>query len=810
MKAYLFLFSGFFLLFSLHAQDATRQFQSIQATEEGCAISVSDGTYQLASYSEHIIEVKFIPSNGMGTYKTSHAIQIQPQKNVFKLQQIDATHYVVQRAQLEVRIQTAPFELAYYHAGKLLCKEGKGYQPGQLHSIDLAIQSDEKLMGAGARALGMNRRGYRLQLYNRAHYGYETHSELMNFTMPIFMSDRLYMVHFDNPETGYLDLDAAKNNHVRFEAIGGRMCYQIIAGQDWKEITTEWTYLSGRQPMPPRWAFGNFASRFGYHSEAEAREVVQTFRTEQIPLDAIIFDLYWFGKTIQGTLGNLSFYRDSFPDPKQMMSDFKQNGVKTVLITEPFILNTSKNWQITDSLGLLGTNAAGKSLTYDFYFGHTGLLDIYKPETKKWFWQVYKDLHDMGASGIWGDLGEPEVHPADMKHKDAWANQVHNIYGHDWARLISEGYQKDFARERPFILMRAGYSGSQRYGMIPWSGDVNRTWGGLKPQMEISLQMGLQGMAYMHSDLGGFAGANDEPELYVRWLQYGVFQPIFRPHAQEDVPSEAIYKDAQTKALAKKAIESRYRMLPYNYTLAYQNATKGWPLMRPIYMEFPKADWSFEQSETYMWGAAFLVHAITDPISGFKENTVRTKLPAGTPWFDFSSGQLIEKTVNSGTDSQFIEVETPLSLDQIPVFVRAGSFVPMATVCQATDAYKDTTVTVHYYHHPTVTQATGEWYEDDGLSAGAWLMFRYKRLQFTAKADAKTLEINAVSTFGQRLSAKQFTYQVQIHCATAPKKVKLNGKSCATQYDASQQVLILTAPIKHSETQFSHTILVTW
>jgi alpha-glucosidase (family GH31 glycosyl hydrolase) len=270
------------------------------------------------------------------------------------------------------------------------------------------------------------------------------------------------------------------------------------------------------------------------------------------------------------------------------------------------------------------------------------------------------------------------------------------------------------------------------------------------------------------------------------------------------------YKDAQTKALAKKAIESRYRMLPYNYTLAYQNATKGWPLMRPIYMEFPKADWSFEQTEIYMWGDAVLVHAITDPINSFKENTVRTKLPTGTPWFDFSSGQLIEKTVDSGADSQFIEVETPLSLDQIPVFVRAGSFVPMATVCQSTDAYKDTTVTVHYYHHATVQSASGEWYEDDGLTAMAWQMTRYKRLQFSAKADAKTLELTAVSTFGPRMPEKQFQYQVQIHCVSAPKKVKLNGKSCATQYDASQQVLILTAPIKHSETQFSQTIMVTW
>jgi alpha-glucosidase/oligosaccharide 4-alpha-D-glucosyltransferase len=185
-------------------------------------------------------------------------------------------------------------------------------------------------------------------------------------------------------------------------------------------------------------------------------------------------------------------------------------------------------------------------------------------------------------------------------------------------------------------------------------------------------------------------------------------------------------------------------------------------------------------------------------------------LPAGTPWFDNATGLLIPQTVNSGADTAFVEVQTPLTLEHIPVFVRAGSFVPLSPVVQTTDAYQDDAVCVHYYHHPTVTQATGEWYEDDGLSAAAWQMSRYKRLQFTAKADAKTLEINAVSTFGQRLSAKQFTYQVQIHCATAPKKVKLNGKTCATQYDASQQVLILTAPIKHSETQFSHTILVTW
>ena len=137
------------------------------------------------------------------------------------------------------------------------------------------------------------------------------------------------------------------------------------------------------------------------------------------------------------------------------------------------------------------------------------------------------------------------------------ADEVHNIYGHDWAGLIYKGYKKDFPKERPFILMRAGYSGSQRYGLIPWSGDVNRTWGGLQSQTEIALQMGLQGLGYMHSDLGGFAGANLDDELYVRWLQYGVFQPIFRPHAQEEVPSEPVFRSQKVLELSKQAIDLR-------------------------------------------------------------------------------------------------------------------------------------------------------------------------------------------------------------------------------------------------------------
>jgi alpha-glucosidase (family GH31 glycosyl hydrolase) len=197
-----------------------------------------------------------------------------------------------------------------------------------------------------------------------------------------------------------------------------------------------------------------------------------------------------------------------------MMASLKKQQVRTVLITEPFILTSSGRWEEAKQNAILATGKDGKPYEYDFYFGHTGLIDITKPAARDWFWQRYAELKTLGADGWWGDLGEPEVHPDDIRHAGGSAAEVHNIYGHEWAKLIAEKSARFYPKERPFILMRAGYSGSQRFGMIPWSGDVNRSWGGLRSQPEIALQMGMQGMAYMHSDLGGFAGAVDDDELY--------------------------------------------------------------------------------------------------------------------------------------------------------------------------------------------------------------------------------------------------------------------------------------------------------
>lgn len=287
---------------------------------------------------------------------------------------------------------------------------------------------------------------------------------------------------------------------------------------------------------------------------------------------------------------------------------------------------------------MLATDSIGNPFTYDFYFGNTGLIDLFKPKGRQWFWEIYRRLAEMGVAGVWGDLGEPEVHPSNLYHAIGSADEVHNIYGHSWAQLVYEGYRSEYPNQRPFILMRSGAAGSQRFGLIPWSGDVNRSWGGLKGQTEISLQMGMQGLAYMHSDLGGFAGNNLDDELYVRWLQYGVFQPVFRPHAQEDVPSEPVFRSSWAKDLARKAIELRYQLIPYQYTLAFDNEQYGLPFMRPLFFEEPENRTLLAKSDGYLWGSNFLIYPITEP----NQQTKEVYFPKGSWWFDFYSGKMFK------------------------------------------------------------------------------------------------------------------------------------------------------------------------
>ncbi|MBQ0786785.1 MAG: DUF4968 domain-containing protein [Oceanihabitans sp.] len=754
-------------------QDAIkkREFVAAKFNDNQLEINVSDGSYKMQFFSPEIIETTFLPTGETALHTKSHAVVLTEAFSEVTFHESES-EITYNAKDLSVKITKAPFHISYWYHGKEVTSEKNGYQKTDaLETIQLNLTPDEVLYGGGARALGMNRRGNRLELYNKAHYGYEDRSELMNYTMPIVVSSNKYLIHFDNAPIGFLDLDSKADNTLTYETISGRKTYQVVVGDSWLDLIKNYTKLTGTQPMPPRWALGNFSSRFGYHSQQEVEATAQKFRDENIPLDAIIIDIFWFGKTIKGTMGNLAFDHDSFPNPKQMIKGLKDNNVKTVLVTEPFVLTTSSRWDEAVKEDVLAKDASGNPFTYDFYFGNTGLIDIYNPKGKKWFWNIYKDLADLGVSGIWGDLGEPEVHPKGLLHATGTADEVHNIYGHHWAELIQEGYTENFPNTRPFILMRAGSSGSQRFGMIPWSGDVNRTWGGLQSQPEIALQMGMQGLAYMHSDLGGFAGDNLDDELYARWLQYGVFQPIYRPHAQEDVPAEPVYRSDKAKALAKQSIELRYKLLPYNYHLVFENNQSGAPLMRPLFFEEDDNTELQTVASTYLWGNDFLI----TPIVNANQTEAEVYFPKDSNWFNYYTDEKVK-------GGQRLSVKT--EENAIPTYVRGGAFIPTAKSMQSTAEYHGDTLNLHYYFDASVAKSERRLYNDDGATKNAFEKGKYEILTFEAETTKKSLELEFEAETGVTYTTSTKTIDVVIHnFPKTPKRIKYDSKKIAFHYN---------------------------
>ncbi|MDH3750932.1 MAG: DUF5110 domain-containing protein, partial [Gammaproteobacteria bacterium] len=376
-----------------------------------------------------------------------------------------------------------------------------------------------------------------------------------------------------------------------------------------------------------------------------------------------------------------------------------------------------------------------------------------------------------------------------------------NAYGHVWAQTVYERQISQYPDMRPLILMRSGFAGSQRFGIVPWTGDVNRSWGGLKPQIELSLQMSMFGLAYNHSDLGGFAGGEEfDKELYIRWLQYGVFQPVYRPHAQEHIPAEPVFHDRETRNIVRDYIKLRYRLLPYVYTLAYENSTSGMPLMRPLFFEDENNMDLIDEKDAYLWGNAFLVAPVMDP----GVQAVDLDLPQGT-WFDFWDG-----TRYDGLQS----VSIPVTLETIPVLVRAGSFIPMIDDIQTTRDYSSERLTLHYYADASVAQATGKMYDDDGVSRNSLTDGRYEILQFDSVQDGDSLTINLRRDGGDYIDMpKQRQLTLVIHnqlsdvneVSFGDKPIDLKKRSpkqaSGAHYDATSKRLTVRVHWDHEATQ---------
>lgn len=642
-----------------------------------------------------------------------------------------------------------------------------------------------QFFGGGERGLKLNLRGDTLVNYNRQNYGYtegDPRISQMGITMPLFISDNGYALLFDDFAASSLVL----GNPIEYitENLKSPISYYFISGGDENNSLARTidllSQLTGRQELPPFWALGYITSKYGYRTQAETEGVIDTLQREGYPVDGIVLDLYWYGK--EQDMGSLSWEENQWPDHVKMLRNLKRKGVNLIPISQPYVLKNGRgldNYNLLSEYGIFGRDSVGNPHEVTIWVGEGGMFDMSNPDTRTWLRNRYKKLTDEGVAGWWGDLGEPEVHPETMIHANGLtAREYHNRYGNDWSEIIYNLFKEEYPDTRSMSLMRGGTTGLQRFNVFPWSTDVSRSWGGLQPQVRIMLNSGMSGLGYMSHDVGGFAVDPEnpvDPELYVRWLQLGVFSPVLRTHAQQMAEP---YKYPEYSSIILPLIKERYRWLPYNYALAYENTTTGMPLVRPV--DYTRKSVLNSIDDEYMWGPDVLIAPVLNP--GVKTRDVI--LPEGT-WVDYNN----PKNVYQGPDT----ISYPSPLHVIPMFVKAGSIIPTADYpMRNTGDYSTSRYTLNYYPDSDCT-GHGIIYEDDMKTPSLGNTI-HDIINFDARtADKKTVikitsDIKGVSDRAE----KRLTFK--FYNVPAPKTIVMDtSKLKRFNYNAASRTLIFEA-----------------
>uniref|UniRef100_A0ABI7YRB8 Glycoside hydrolase family 31 N-terminal domain-containing protein n=1 Tax=Felis catus TaxID=9685 RepID=A0ABI7YRB8_FELCA len=455
----------------------------------------------------------------------------------------------------------------------------------------------------------------------------------------------------------------------------------LLTGPTPSDVFKQYSYLTGAQAMPPLFSLGYHQCRWNYEDEQDVKAVDAGFDEHDIPYDVMWLD-------IEHTEGKRYFTWDKkrFPNPKRMQELLRNKKRKLVVISDPHI-KIDPDYSVyaeAKEQGFFVRNHEGG----DFEGGSTDILYI------------------------WNDMNEPSVFrgPELTMQKNAihhgnWEHrELHNIYGFYQQMATAEGLiQRSKGKERPFVLTRSFFAGSQKYGAV-WTGDNTAEWSYLKISIPMLLTLSITGIPFCGADVGGFIG-NPEAELLVRWYQAGAYQPFFRGHATMNTKRREpwLFGEEHTR-LIREAIRQRYTLLPYWYSLFYRAHVAAEPVMRPLWIEFPEELNTFGVEDEYMLGSALLVHPVTEP----KATTVSVFLPGSNEvWYD------------SKTDAHWegaCTVKIPVTLDTIPVFQRGGSIVPIKTTIGKSTGYMTDSPYGLRVALSTKGSAVGELYLDDGHS----------------------------------------------------------------------------------------------
>jgi len=502
--------------------------------------------------------------------------------------------------------------------------------------------------------------------------------------VPFLVTNKGYGLIWDNASA--TEVSPGIHGRTRWRSnVGERVSYFVIAGGSADQIYAGYRLLTGGTPLPPKAAFGYIQSKARYETQQQVLDVAAGYRRRGYPLDVMVVD--WFYWT---HMGQLDFKSDDFPDPAAMNRALHAQGIHTLISVWPRFERESRYFELLASRGWLLKDAAGQPVeglpVRNDRAG--GLIDSTNPEARAWFWDRIRDnIASQGFDWFWLDETEPDLVPDGFFYRIGSGDRYHNVYPLLHTQGVAEGSRRDRPSLRNLILARAAYLGSQRYGCLFWSSDIQPTWEALQRQVPTGLDFTASGLAYWGNDIGGWqalpashvpahaplvdpsdaratiGGYDDYPELMVRWYEYATFTPTMRAHGARKATEVWSYGQA-AESIISKYLRLRYALLPYLYSLGKITSDTGAPFMRALFMDFPADPNVAQVGDEYMLGPALLVAPVTQ--QGVQSRTVY--LPAGADWYNYWTNEKL----NGG---QSVRVSAPI--DSIPLFVRAGSILPL-------------------------------------------------------------------------------------------------------------------------------------
>jgi alpha-glucosidase len=762
--------------------------------ENGIEVRSGGMVFRVTALRDDVIRVRVAASGELLEDASWAVLPGARTSSVAVLEEEDPESVGFATKKLRVRMSRACSGLRITDMNGKVVEEDAPEWPVEFHGTAFRVYKsmprDEHFFGMGDKPGPLDRRGSAFSMWNTDWFNFQESTDTIYKSIPFFLSLNKGVASgtlFDNHWRSSFDFGKELHAAYSFGAENGPLDYYVIYGPEAKQVLEGYAWLTGPTPLPPLWGLGFQQSRFSYVPESRVREIADRLRSDRIPSDAIYLDIDFQDRHRPFTVDTVKF-----PHFSQMIADLKKQNFHVVAITDLHIASAPHESYGPYDSGVAGDhfvkNPDGTMYVGKVWPGPSVFPDFTQQETRAWWGTLYGSLVKDGIAGFWNDMNEPSIFdsptltmPEDVQHRidepgfnkrTATHSEIHNIFGLENSRATYEGLLKLEPDVRPFVLTRASYAGGQRYAAT-WTGDNSSTWNHLRLATPMILNLGLSGFGMTGADVGGFIGS-PQPDLLTKWIEVATFQPIDRDHSNEHTADQEVWVHGpEHEAIRRKYIEERYRLMPYLYTAAEEMSRTGIPIMRPLFLEFPRATEDLHPIDLdaegeFLSGRDFLVAPSPFPD---KLDSYLAKLPS-VGWYDYWTGEKIVRT-STAKVAEPTTVNVNPRLDVLPVFVREGSIVPMQSLIQSTNEIPSGPLTLRVYPGQ---DCRGSLYLDDGRSF-AFRRGEFLRMEFSCEVQENSVTVHVGRHVGD-YAAWWKEMRIELYGATGiPRQVTLGNST---------------------------------